>query len=180
MSESGHDAGAVARPMPKSVLVAAAIAILFLALLALEISDGLTRHGGRIARSVYVFPPVVALLWGILTHRRWAWLACRGTAFLFGLVFTGVGVVACVARPTDQYGAVLDLDRDGELRAGVVPLRRVLRARSPLGEGPLSVRMSGLRPTARGAEGLLRRQGDLPWLRAELVSEHDRRRRQAL
>lgn len=106
MSQPIPGVGAIGRPMPKSVLVAASIVILFLGLLALEISDGLVRHGGRVARSLYVFPPVVALLWGILTHRRWAWLACRVAALLFGLVFTGVGVAACVVRPTDQYGAV--------------------------------------------------------------------------
>lgn len=106
MSEAAPEAGPIARPLPKSVLVVASIAILFLALLALEISDGLARHGGRIARSLYVFPPVAALLWGILTHRRWAWLACRGAAALCGLLFASVGVFACVARPTDQYGAV--------------------------------------------------------------------------
>lgn len=106
MSGPAPGVAVVGRAPPKSVLVAALIVILFLALLALEVSDGLNRHGGRIARSLYAFPPVLALLWGILTHRRWAWLGCRAAATLCGLLFAGVGVAACVARPRDQYGAV--------------------------------------------------------------------------
>jgi hypothetical protein len=102
----GSAGGSDNRRMPRSVLVAASVVILFLALLALEISVGWVRHGGAIARSLFVFPLVLVLLWGILTHRRWAWLAARGSALLCALIFSGVGVLACILQPGDQYGAV--------------------------------------------------------------------------
>lgn len=92
--------------IPAALLVGLAAAILFMALFALEISDGLIRKNGTIAKSLFVFPLVLALFWGMLTHRRWALWFARLMAILGSLWFYGWGIAAAVIRPTDSYGPV--------------------------------------------------------------------------
>jgi hypothetical protein len=89
-----------------SVLAAVGVAILFLALFALEISDGIMLHDGELAKSMWFFPPVLALFWGMLTRRRWALFAAWWLAFLATLWFAFIGVFACVAQPVDAQGRV--------------------------------------------------------------------------
>jgi len=95
-----------ARPMPASVIAAVSVNILFLGLLALEVSDSFVLRGGAVARSAYFLPPAALLCWGLLTRRRWAWRAARGAALAFALVNGGVAAFAGVARPHDAHGPV--------------------------------------------------------------------------
>lgn len=94
------------RAMPAGVLAAVAVTILFVALLALEISDGLVRRGALHLVSSLCFPPALLLLCGLLLRRRWAWLTARGAAVLFALWFLGLSVAVCFAELRTEQGPV--------------------------------------------------------------------------
>jgi hypothetical protein len=85
------------------VLGAALVNALFLGLLALEVSDGVSRRGA-IALSLFFFPPALVLFWGLVAGRRWAWRVVRWGSLLFALLYLGVSAVVCVTRPTDPHG----------------------------------------------------------------------------
>jgi hypothetical protein len=88
-------------PLPPSVLGAVTINALFLGLLALEISHGLSRQGGVIAKSAYVFPPALAVFWGLVSGHRWTWHLARWGSLLFALVYFSTSAAVCIFRPTD-------------------------------------------------------------------------------
>jgi hypothetical protein len=94
------------RPIPASVLAALIVNAVFLALFALEISTGLARQGGVVAKSLFFFPPGVLLFWGLLGGRRWAWHLGRWSSLAFALLFLGVACAVCAFRPTDAHGPV--------------------------------------------------------------------------
>jgi hypothetical protein len=95
-----------ARSIPASVLGAIVVNALFLGLFALEISTGVAREGGVVARSLFLFPPALVLFWGLLTGRRWAWRVARWGSLGFALLYFGVSILVCVLRPSDQHGPV--------------------------------------------------------------------------
>jgi hypothetical protein len=93
--------------MPAGVLAAVACNTLFLALLALEISDGLVRRGGALHPvSAFSFPPALLLLGGLLAGRRWAWWTARGAAVVFTVWFLGLSVAVCFAELHADGGPV--------------------------------------------------------------------------
>lgn len=92
--------------VPASVRGAVLINALFLGLLALEISGGIAREAGVIALSLFFYPPALALFWGLLAGRRWAWHIARWGSLLCALFYLGLSGVACVLRPTDAHGRV--------------------------------------------------------------------------
>lgn len=94
------------RSVPRSVLGAVIVNALFLGLLALEISHGLSRNDGAIAKSVFFFPPALALLVGLLSGHCWAWCLARWGSLLFALLYFAVSIAVCILRPTDQHGPV--------------------------------------------------------------------------
>lgn len=104
MTETNHP---VARPtLPTSLLIGLGATIIFLALFALEISHGMIRENGTLAKSLFAFPPTLLLFWGMLTRQRWALLGARVAAFLGALWFFGWALAAAILRPVDQYGPV--------------------------------------------------------------------------
>jgi len=92
--------------LPTSVVGAVTINALFLGLLALEISHGLSRQGGVIARSAFVFPLALALFWGLVCGQQWTWHLARWGSLLFALFYFSVSATVCVLRPTDHHGPV--------------------------------------------------------------------------
>lgn len=94
------------RSVPASVLGAALVNALFLALFALEISDTVVRRDGGVAKSLFFFPPALVLFWGLVTGRRWAWHGVRWGSLGFALLYFGVSAVACVLQPADRQGPV--------------------------------------------------------------------------
>jgi hypothetical protein len=116
--------------LPASTLIGVSVAILFLALFALEISHGLFRENGKIARSLFAFPPLLAVFWGMLARRRWALLVARILAFLGALWFFMWTAIAIVVQYHDQYGPVwiwltcVSLGLGGVLTAGFLGLGR--------------------------------------------------------
>ena len=88
------------------MLGALVVNALFLGLFALEISTGLARQGGVVAKSLFFFPPGLLLFWGLLTRRRLAWRLARWGSLVFALLFFGVAGAVCVYRPTDPRGPV--------------------------------------------------------------------------
>lgn len=92
--------------IPTPLLGGLLAVMLFMALLALEISAGLVRENRTIANSLFVFPAVLTLFWGLLTRRRWALWFARLAAVLGSLWFCGWAIAAAVIRPTDTYGPV--------------------------------------------------------------------------
>ncbi len=108
---------------------------LFLALFALEISDGLVRRGGAIhPLSTLAFGPALLLFCGQVAGRGWAWMAARVVALLFVLWFLAGSALVCVAQPHDEQGPVsvwvrawmvgVGLALAGVLAAGFVALGR--------------------------------------------------------
>ncbi len=92
--------------LPGPLIVAILVGILFLALFALEISHGLIREHGKLAKSLFAFPPVLALVWGLMTGKRWARVAARWAAGLGAAWFYFIAGLALVERPRDQFGPV--------------------------------------------------------------------------
>jgi hypothetical protein len=94
------------RVMPAGVVAAVAVNTLFLALLALEISDGVVRRGAFHPVSSFSFSSALLLLAGLLSGRRWAWWTARGAAVLFTLWFLGLSVAVCFAEVRTEQGPV--------------------------------------------------------------------------
>jgi hypothetical protein len=92
--------------VPASVLGAVAVNALFLGLLSLEISHGISRQGGVVAKSAYVFPFALALFVGLVCGQRWTWHLARWGSLGFALFYFGVSVAVCILRPTDRHGPV--------------------------------------------------------------------------
>jgi hypothetical protein len=90
--------------LPISVLIVAIINIAFIGLLALESSDSYFVRGGRIARSLYVLPVAILLLYGVLNRRRWAWWATRAVAALGAAIYAGAAVGVWVFSSHLQLG----------------------------------------------------------------------------
>lgn len=84
--------------VPVSVLLPTAISAVWIALLVLEISSGLTRERDVMARSWYFLPLAIVLFWGLLSGRWWAWHAARWVSAFFGLLFVGAGAATLVWR----------------------------------------------------------------------------------
>jgi uncharacterized membrane protein YozB (DUF420 family) len=64
--------------MPAMVRAAVTAAVFFVAFCMLEFSDGLLRQNGRIFYWTSVlFLPALALLYGLVSTRRWAWWITR-------------------------------------------------------------------------------------------------------
>ena len=96
----GFPQGSIPAPV-RAVILAN---MLFLAFCALEASDGLVRQQGRIFYwTTVLFLPALALLWGVVFARPWAWRAARGSAAFFVLWFAGFLLLIPFA----------DLKRDG-------------------------------------------------------------------
>jgi hypothetical protein len=80
--------------MPAPVRATVMAGILFLAFCALEFSDGLLRQDGRIFYWTSVlFLPVLVLLYGLVSARRWAWWITRVAAVLAVLWFVAFMVL---------------------------------------------------------------------------------------
>jgi hypothetical protein len=93
--------------MPSAVRMAVTANIFFLALFALEISDGLVRRGGAIHTiSAAMFAPMLGLLYGLLSARRWAWWISRGVSALFCLWFLGFSALIPFADLRGEHGPV--------------------------------------------------------------------------
>jgi hypothetical protein len=80
---------------------------LFVSFFMLEFSDGFIRSG----RSVFywtsvLFLPALALFYGQLTARRWAWWVARITTAIFTLWFVGFLLVIPFANLRGNAGAV--------------------------------------------------------------------------
>jgi hypothetical protein len=73
---------------PHSVLFVAIVIVLFIGLLALEVSDSFFLHDHQLARSLFVLPIPCTLLWGLLHRRLWAWWAIRIVALLAAILYT--------------------------------------------------------------------------------------------
>lgn len=76
--------------MPSGVRAAVAANALFLAFLALELSDRSIRRDGQLFYwSTFLLPPALAFFCGLLAARPWAWWTARGAAALGVLWFLG-------------------------------------------------------------------------------------------
>ncbi len=105
---------------PRSVLYVALILILFLGLLVLEISDSFFRHDHAIARSLFVLPLPAALLWGVLTRRRWAWWASRIVAVLAAILYALPSIGVWFLYPHLPFGLRLWLTIVGTILGTLV------------------------------------------------------------
>ena len=94
------------RAMPASVTGALVLNAVFLALFALEISTGLTRERGVLAKSLFFFPPALAIFLGLCAARRWAWQLARALSLLGSMFFFAVAVMVCIYQPIDDRGPV--------------------------------------------------------------------------
>jgi hypothetical protein len=99
--------------MPSGVRAAVAANVLFLAFLALELSDRSVRQDGKLFYwTTFVLPPALLLFGGLLAARRWSWWAARAVAG-FG-VFWFLGFLVIVpfvplqgdGGPAPWYGRV--------------------------------------------------------------------------
>ncbi|MBA4019399.1 MAG: hypothetical protein C0483_19710 [Pirellula sp.] len=76
--------------LPSGVRMAIAANVLFLAFFALELSDRLIERNGKLFYwSTFLLPPALALFYGLLTARPWAWRTSRGAAALGVVWFLG-------------------------------------------------------------------------------------------
>ena len=65
--------------MPSGVRAAVAANALFLAFLALELSDRSVRQNGKLFYwTTFLLPPALLLFGGLLAAHRWSWWAARG------------------------------------------------------------------------------------------------------
>jgi hypothetical protein len=93
--------------LPSAVRMAVTADILFLALFALEVSDGLVRRGGAIhPLSAALLVPTLLLLGGLLSARRWAWWIARGVAAVAALWFLAFLAVIPFAELRAEQGPV--------------------------------------------------------------------------
>jgi hypothetical protein len=92
------------RRIPGSLALALMTNALFLALFALEISHGLVREDGVIAKSLAFFPPALLIYAGMLKGRRWSWHAGRWSSLLFAILYLGVAATAAIVQPVDAEG----------------------------------------------------------------------------
>lgn len=84
----------LASGMCSGVRIAVAANSLFLAFLALELSDRLVRQDGKVFYwTTLLLPPALLLFWGLLAARRWAWHTFRGAAVFAVLWFLGFTVL---------------------------------------------------------------------------------------
>jgi len=120
-----------ARTPPRSVLFVAVILVAFVGLLCLEVSDSFFRHDGQIARSLFVLPVVVLLLWGLVSRRRWAWLITRVVALLAAALYVATIAVVWIAFAQMQTGARIGISVVSAILGGLV-----LLAYLALGSGP--------------------------------------------
>ncbi|HEY1172254.1 MAG TPA: hypothetical protein VGH19_12845 [Verrucomicrobiae bacterium] len=75
-------------PLPAPVRMVITSCILFLAFCALEFSDGLVNHGGRVLYWTSVlFLPALALFFGLVLAQRWAWWLARIASAILTLWF---------------------------------------------------------------------------------------------
>ncbi len=97
--------------IPAPVRAAMAANLLFLAFCALETSDGLVYHNGRIIYwSTFLFVPALAVLYGHALAQRWAWWITRVLAAASALWFLAFILIIPFANlrgasgPTPWYG----------------------------------------------------------------------------
>jgi hypothetical protein len=105
-SSQAATSSASSASLPAAAVAGIAVAILFLGLFALEISHGLFRQDGKLAKSLLAFPPVLLLLCGLLARRRWALFGARALALLGAGWFVFIAGYAAILRPHDRHGAV--------------------------------------------------------------------------
>jgi hypothetical protein len=93
--------------MPSAVRMAVTVDVVFLALFALEVSDGLVRRGGAIhSLSAALFARTLLLLGGLLSARRWAWWIARGVAAVAALWFLAFMALIPFAELRAEHGPV--------------------------------------------------------------------------
>lgn len=80
--------------MPSSVRAAVAATVLFLAFLALELSDrSVCQDGKRFYWTTFLLPPTLLLFVGLVAAKAWAWWVARGFAAVGTLWFLGFLVI---------------------------------------------------------------------------------------
>lgn len=81
--------------------------VLFVAFCSLEFSDGLLRQGGRIVYwTSILFLPAVAVFYGQVLARRWAWWVARVATGLLTLWFIGFLLIIPFAPLKGNGGAI--------------------------------------------------------------------------
>lgn len=76
------------QPLPPPVRMVITSCLLFLAFCAMEFSDGLVNQGGRVFYWTSVlFLPALALFFGLVLAKRWAWWIARVASALLTLWF---------------------------------------------------------------------------------------------
>lgn len=76
--------------LPSGVRTAIAANVLFMAFFTLELSDRLiTRNGKVFYWSTFLLPPALAMFYGLLAARPWAWSVSRGAAACGVIWFVG-------------------------------------------------------------------------------------------